>query len=435
MPKSSWSKAAILALIVFLIGPLILSRAMPAIPLRSYFWLERKLDSQFLRDSERSMIGMGLLRPARVRVRGGFTMLLDPRDLVPLSLLRSGEWQPEVWDALAPALPKGAVFLDVGAHIGTFTLKASRQVGPEGKAVAFEPNPETLALLRDNVSANRMDNVTVEGIACTDQEQQLTLYAAPTINTGASSLSQTNAAYGSGPPPRPFQVRGRPIDDVVRELNLSRVDAIKIDVEGAELQVLRGAVETLKRFHPKIVLEIVPEQLASFHTTPQEVEALIRSTGYTMGAPLTPAATDWQWTIAQSVVKMSDAAVAGQLLRGFGGIAAYTWRWTAGQFDIALRPPDDASSKGATLVGKFVFPEVSFRELKQIRLSAKIGGVELPAATFDTVGEHEYRAEVPARLLQNIPTEIDFSLDKTRRENNEEYGLIVMSIGLEPTSR
>jgi hypothetical protein len=70
--------------------------------------------------------------------------------------------------------------------------------------------------------------------------------------------------------------------------------------------------------------------------------------------------------------------------------------------------------------------------LREIRLSAKIGGVELPAATFRTAGEHEYRAEVPPRLLQNIPTEVDFSLDKTMKV--EKLGLIVTSIGLEPTA-
>ena len=424
-----WRRAAILGLIAVLAGPLILARVIPAVPLRSYFWLERKFDLEALRNLEPFLIEIGLLRPARVRVRGGVTMLLDPRDLVPLILLRNTEWQPEVWDSLSVALPKGAVFLDVGAHIGTFTLKAAREVGPGGKVVAFEPNPETAALLRDNLSANHLDNVTVEAIACTDKEQQLTLFAAPVNNTGASSLSHVNAEYGDSAALKPFQVRGRPIDDVVKELNLTRVDAIKIDVEGAELQVLRGAVETLKRFHPKIVLEMVPEQLASFHTTPEEVGALIRSTGYTMGAPVNPGGTDWQWTIAQSTVKMSDPATAGQLLRGFGGLEAKTWRWTAGSFDIALRPPGGAASQGATLVGKFVYPEVAFQQLNEIRLSAKIGGLELPAATFGTAGEHEYRVEVPARLLQNIPVEVDFSLDKVMKA--EKLGLIVTSIGLE----
>src|SRR5437016_6112053 len=102
MRKRSW--AVILGLIGALFGPLILSRVIPAVPLRSYFWLERKLDLQALRDLEPFLIKIDVLRPARVRVRGGY-----PRDLVPLILLRNGEWQPEVWESLSPALPKGAV--------------------------------------------------------------------------------------------------------------------------------------------------------------------------------------------------------------------------------------------------------------------------------------------------------------------------------------
>src|SRR5207302_5738093 len=128
---------------------------------------------------------------------------------------------------------------------------------------------------------------------------------------------------------------------------------------GAELQVLQGAFETLQRFHPRIVIEMVPSQLASFQTTPEEVAALIRSVGYTFGAPVVPGATDWEWSIAKSTVKMSDTSAARQLLKGFGGLAVNSWRWTAGQFEVALKPPEDASLRGAILVGKFVFPEVS----------------------------------------------------------------------------
>src|SRR5258706_7443353 len=115
------------------------------------------------------------------------------------------------------------------------------------RVVSFEPNPETLRLLNDNVAINRASNITVEPIACTDREQTLTFYASPIVNTGASSLAKENADYGGAS--RAFTVRGRPIDDVVRELNLQRVDAINVDVEGAELYVLKGAIETMKRFH------------------------------------------------------------------------------------------------------------------------------------------------------------------------------------------
>jgi hypothetical protein len=141
----------ILALIAFLSLLAILPRVAPAVPLRAYFTLERKFDWQGLRNLEPFPIRTGFLRQARMRVRGGFTMVLNPQDLVPLMLLRTGEWQPEVGDALAAALPRDSILLDVGAHIGTFTLKGARQVGLKGRVIAFEPNPETAALLRENI--------------------------------------------------------------------------------------------------------------------------------------------------------------------------------------------------------------------------------------------------------------------------------------------
>jgi FkbM family methyltransferase len=248
------------------------------------------------------MCRIGLLSPVRVTVEPGISFLLDPRDLVPATILRTGHWQPEIWHSISPSLSDGSVFLDVGAHIGYFSMKATGKVGSTGHVVSFEPNPEILKLLRDNVEANQAQNVTVEPIACTDREQTLTIYAAGSTNTGTSSLSRNNA-NSTDEPPRPYSVRGRPIDDVVRELNLSRVDVIKIDVEGAEVLVLRGTINTLKRFHPKVVVEVIPEQLASFHTTPEELAALLKKAGYNHSEPLNVPPTDWEWTVQKSRAK------------------------------------------------------------------------------------------------------------------------------------
>lgn len=270
---------------------------------KTYFWLEGKwVDNWPIYSQKWAINGLvpimtrhGLLTPVRVEVEPHMSFLLDPRDLVPVTILRTGEWQPEIWQAMAPELLPGSVFLDVGAHIGYFSLKAAVAVGKSGRVVAFEPNPETVALLNDNVRASGANNVTVEPIACTDREQTLTLYAAGEINTGMSSLARANANV-TEEGPKPYTVRGRPIDAVVRELNLNRVDAIKIDVEGAELLVLKGTLDTLKRFHPKLVIELVPEQLASFKATPEEVRALIREVGYTHVKPLNSPPTDWEFT-------------------------------------------------------------------------------------------------------------------------------------------
>jgi FkbM family methyltransferase len=78
--------------------------------------------------------------------------------------------------AISEGLPDGGVFLDVGAHIGYFSLQSAVRVGSGGLVVAFEPNPRTVKLLRDNIAASHAANVVIQPIACTDAEQMVTLF-------------------------------------------------------------------------------------------------------------------------------------------------------------------------------------------------------------------------------------------------------------------
>jgi FkbM family methyltransferase len=233
-----------------------------------------------VRRAEPALVRTGLLRPVRVQVEPHISLLLDPQDAIARTILvnRTGQWEPEIWAGISSGLSPGAVFFDVGAHIGYDSLKAAVAVGDNGKVVSFEPNPNTVAQLRANVAASGARNVIVQPIACTDQETTLTLYDSTLGgNSGATSLSRDNA----GPLTRSYTVQGRKIDDVVKELGLQRLDVLKADVEGAELVVLRGAADTLKRFHPKLILEVVPRQLENMGTSVAELESFVRSLGYT----------------------------------------------------------------------------------------------------------------------------------------------------------
>ena len=386
-----------------------------------------------LAEFEPLLMKTGVLGPARVQVEPGISYFLDPSDLVPATILKTGEWQPEIWDSITPSLTDGGVFYDVGAHIGYFSMKAALRVGRAGRVVAFEPNPEILNLLRDNVTANGFNNVMVEPIACTEREENLTLFAAPSVNTGASSLSRDNAAILQDQAPKPYSVRGRPIDDVTEELKLTRVDAIKIDVEGAEGLVLRGAINTLKRFHPKVVLEVVPRQLASFQTTPEDLISLFHSAGYNFSRPLGPEQTDWEWTAQPltSMVRMNDPIAERQLVRGFYAIEGGAWRWTGRTFTGSFRPPDGASKNDTSLVLNFTIPDVAFEALKGVAISASIGGVSVGSEAFATPGPHTYRRPVPRSLLGRESVEVDFVLDKSITAAGRELGVIATSAGFE----
>jgi FkbM family methyltransferase len=431
------------AVVVIVFIAWIFARTHRSYTVRSYYRLERKWSDRqwnqrasMLASLEPLLLKSSVLGPARVEVERGISFFLDPRDLVPSVILKTGEWQPEIWDSIATALPEGGVFYDVGAHIGYFSMKAALRAGPAGRVVSFEPNPETVALLRDNARANHFDNVVVEPIACTEREETLTLYAAGEANTGASSLSADNATIQRGQTPKPYSVRGRPIDDVTNELKLTRVDVIKIDVEGAEGLVLRGALETLKRFHPKVMMEVVARQLASFQTTPEDLSVLMRSAGYNYSRPLNPEQTDWEWTAApfSGFVEMGDRAKERQLVRGLYPVEGGAWRWTAKTFVIALGTPPEASKSGASLVFNFSIPPVAIDRLKGVTLSASIGGVALEPESFATQGDHKYRRSIPRSALGTKETvEIEFKLDRSlpAAEFGRELGVVAKSAGFE----
>jgi FkbM family methyltransferase len=239
---------------------------------------------------------LGPGKPVRVEVERGVSLRLDPADLVAREILIRNVWQPEVWQSISDGLSTGGVFLDVGAHIGYDTLKGSVKVGPSGRVISFEPNPRTLQELRANIAASHATNVTVEPIACTDSEQTLTLYDSTSEgNSGASSLSLANADEAKKGTLPSYTVKARPIDEVVSELGLSRLDVIKVDVEGAEYLVLRGARKTLQRFHPKIVMEVVPFQLANMNASVEDLILFIRELGYGPGKQIDD--TDREWTV------------------------------------------------------------------------------------------------------------------------------------------
>lgn len=236
------------------------------------------------------------IKPVRVEVERGVSLRLNPEDIIGREILIQNVWEPEVWRAISDSAPPGGVFLDVGSHIGYDTLKGSVRVGPTGKVIAFEPNPRTLNELRANIAASHAINVTVEPIACTDKEQMVRLYDSTSEgNSGASSLSMANADEARKGSLPSYVVRGRPIDAVVRELGLKRLDVIKVDVEGAEYLVLRGARETLQRFHPKIVMEVVPFQLANMNATVEELVLFLKELDYGPGKQLDD--MDWEWTV------------------------------------------------------------------------------------------------------------------------------------------
>jgi FkbM family methyltransferase len=206
-------------------------------------------------------------------------MLLDPSDYVSDEILETGRWEPECWAAIKEHLPIGGTFIDVGAHIGYFSLKAAKIVGATGRVIAIEANPDTVRKLCDNVKASGATTIAVQPVACADSDGVLELFASRRCNTGKASLSRDNAVQ-PGSASSVYHVRARPLDTIVQEISASGVDVIKIDVEGAELLVLRGAQQTLARYSPVLILELIDKLLQSMGTSAADVMEFLHCVGY-----------------------------------------------------------------------------------------------------------------------------------------------------------
>jgi FkbM family methyltransferase len=150
------------------------------------------------------------------------------------------------------------VFVDIGANIGKYTIKVAKQLEGVGKVVAIEPHKNTFSVLERNTSLNNLANVIPINAACWNKNGELDLYSGTLFETFVTSGSHSVAQKFSS---SPMKVRSAKLDDILREVGISKVDFIKIDVEGAEPEVLEGAVETIKNSNNiKILFEALNEE-------------------------------------------------------------------------------------------------------------------------------------------------------------------------------
>jgi hypothetical protein len=135
-----------------------------------------------------------------------------------------------------------------------------------------------------------------------------------------------------------------------------------------------------------------------------------------------------------SVIRLGDPRTASQLVKGFYNIEEKTWRWTMGQFTVALRPPRNASLNGATLHFKFVLPEAVLSKVKTVSVSASVNGTPLSPETYTQSGDFDYSRDVPGKLLPGEAVNVEFTLDhflEAGMVEQRELGVIATSVGFE----
>lgn len=153
--------------------------------------------------------------------------------------------------AIAPFLSEGGVFVDVGANVGLYSLWAARLIGPGGSVVAVEPHPGIRARLAFNVAANRLVNIRIVPAGIGEAPGTARLHSSAGGNVGQSSLIE-DVAFRSA---ESFEVPVRPLLDVVVEAGLTRIDVLKVDVEGYEDRVVVPFLEACpEHLLPRAVL-------------------------------------------------------------------------------------------------------------------------------------------------------------------------------------
>ncbi|MBL6927721.1 MAG: FkbM family methyltransferase [Rhodospirillales bacterium] len=182
-------------------------------------------------------------------------------------------WVAHLWKActkqhhkeLAPLfaryLPEGAVVFDVGAHSGQFA-KLFSGLTPQGRVFSFEPGSYARSILSQAVKFRAKNNVTIEPFGLGSQSASFVLNV-PVKKSGSLGfgLSFVGDAAAAGRPVISETVTIRTIDEVVSERGLDRLDFIKADIEGFELEMLKGARQTLERLRPVVYVEVVDEHL------------------------------------------------------------------------------------------------------------------------------------------------------------------------------
>ncbi len=231
-----------------------------------------------------------------------FTILLDPNNgYVDNKIYLDGEWEVPLTNKIVSTLKdKDGIFIDVGANIGYFTLLSGLVLKGKGEVHGYEPISYIFKQLQTSIKKNDLNNVKVFNLACGSEDKytEINIFRE---NVGSSSLlSETKLVD------KVEQVKVVRLDD--RYQDKEKIILIKIDVEGYEIEVLKGAQKILTEIGPEIVFEFNPYRLADIYGQDKVCEVLyfLQESGYGIytlrGEPI----TNFQ-TLAENQIRLRES--------------------------------------------------------------------------------------------------------------------------------
>lgn len=187
------------------------------------------------------------------------------------------DYEQENFKFLQQQVKKGDTILDIGAHIGLFSVVAAQLAGDKGKVFAFEPSTETNTLLKQTISINRLNNnIEAHGEAMGAVSGKTVFYVSAVKGDNSNSL----VSYKDDRQLFPLEVDMYCIDDFVQSKNIGSLGFIKIDVEGSEYDALCGAKNTLQKLRPACIVAIHPEPIAAKGDSLEKIYDLIAGNNY-----------------------------------------------------------------------------------------------------------------------------------------------------------
>jgi len=207
---------------------------------------------------------------------GGSSFVCDLHDTISREVCFTGRYEPQETQLAVRLLGPGRVVADVGANWGYFSLVCAHLVGRTGRVIALEPHPRLASMLEENVAANALSQVEVHRVAAgaTSESKGFVSFDEQGGNWGVS-----RGAQGSEVPDFESQAVG--LDALLDQRQADRIDLVKIDIEGAEAEAIRGMAAGLERHRYRyVLLECHPAELARMGASVEQSLAPLRRAGY-----------------------------------------------------------------------------------------------------------------------------------------------------------
>ncbi|MCZ2356577.1 MAG: FkbM family methyltransferase [Bacteroidia bacterium] len=172
---------------------------------------------------------------------------------------------------------KDAIILDIGTNIGTTLLRFADRVGSNGYVYGFEPDVINYKSCFKNISLNNFSNIEVNNIGLGDSNNVFLLVVDTPTNRGGNRIVIGNTTNKES-----IEIKVQKLDDWITSKDISKINVIKIDVEGFEFKVLKGGIETIQKFKPIMFIELDDNNLKAVGNSAKELIALVESLNYSI---------------------------------------------------------------------------------------------------------------------------------------------------------